>query len=159
MKETAVCRQEKANCISSDILADMLDGTDFSVWSGRDPKKYVWEATLKCKYARLTQNPNRTLLLSPGGSKRMANRSTVSINERSIVSIEELEDDWIRIVTTSEDIYPQRKIAKNSQISIDKTIDCDYTIVIGASGYILKRKKAIDAKQKRRSSLGRALVL
>ena len=38
MKETAVCRQEKANCISSDILADMLDGTDFSVWSGRDPK-------------------------------------------------------------------------------------------------------------------------
>lgn len=29
MKETAVCRQEKANCISSDILADMLDGTDF----------------------------------------------------------------------------------------------------------------------------------
>ena len=53
MKETAVCRQEKANCISSDILADMLDGTDFSVWSGRDPKKYVWEATLKCKYARL----------------------------------------------------------------------------------------------------------
>ena len=71
MKETAVCRQEKANCISSDILADMLDGTDFSVWSGRDPKKYVWEATLKCKYARLTQNPNRTLLLSPGGSKRL----------------------------------------------------------------------------------------
>ena len=47
MKETAVCRQEKANCISTDILADMLDGTDFSVWSGRDPKKYVWEATLK----------------------------------------------------------------------------------------------------------------
>ena len=46
MKETAVCRQEKANCISSDILADMLNGTDFSVWSGRDPKKYVWEATL-----------------------------------------------------------------------------------------------------------------
>lgn len=68
-------------------------------------KTYVWEATLKCKYARLTQNPNRTLLLSPGGSKRTANRSTVSINERSIVSIEELEDDWIRIVTTSEDIY------------------------------------------------------
>lgn len=105
MKETAVCRQEKVNCISSDILADMLDGTDFSVWSGRDPKKYVWEATLKCKYAQLTQNPNRTLLLSPGGSKRTANRSTVSINERSMVSIEELKDDWIRIVTTSEDIY------------------------------------------------------
>ena len=57
------------------------------------------------------------------------------------------------------DISTKENSKKNSQISIDKTIDCDYTIVIGASGYILKRKKAIDAKQKRRSSLGRALVL
>ena len=35
MKETAVCRQEKANCISSDILADMLDGTDLDRKSTR----------------------------------------------------------------------------------------------------------------------------
>lgn len=64
MKETAVCRQEKANCISSDILADMLDGTDFSVWSGRDPKKYVWEATLKCKYARVAEHAKCNFVVS-----------------------------------------------------------------------------------------------
>ena len=105
MKETTVCRQEKTNYISADILADMLDGTDFSVWSGRDSKKYVWESTLKCKYARLTRNPNRTLLLLPGRSERTANRSAVSINERFIVGIEELEDNWLRIATTTRDIY------------------------------------------------------
>lgn len=105
MKEISACWQDKTNYISADVLADMLDGTDFSVWSGRDSKKYVWESTLKCKYARLTRNPNRTLLLSPGRSERTANRSAVSINERFIVGIEELEDNWLRIATTTRDIY------------------------------------------------------
>ena len=43
MKETAVCRQEKANCISSDILADMLNGTE-EVCLGTDTEVQICAA-------------------------------------------------------------------------------------------------------------------
>lgn len=76
---------------------------------------------------------------------------------------------WVskNLRTTGFELLPQQGIYistkenrnKKSLISIDKIIDCNYTMVIEASGYILKRKKDVDAKQKRRPSLGRALVL
>ena len=94
--------------VDVDTLVSMLDRKKFNIVAGGIADGDCgWEVKLECKYAMLTQKPDRLLLLSP---KRlyywvdMSSKSAVSIRESEIKCIT-VDDQWIHVKTTTFEFH------------------------------------------------------
>lgn len=95
--------------VDVDTLVSMLNRKKFGVIAGGIVEGGCgWEIKLECKYAMLTQKPDRLLLLSP---KRLhywvelSSKSAVSIRESEIKCITVVDDQWIHIATTAFEFH------------------------------------------------------